>query len=283
MTSPHDEHDEALGKSLADRFRDGDTSDEPVTPVDPENADTPVEPENADTQVDTETPETPDETVTPDETEIPVEPETPETPETPTPATPVSSLQERLTSDTYEPPSQQPHTTYEPPAQQPHTTYEKNPYTPTPHHQGGYPPQNPAPDYSSPAYPQRTQDWGEYHDPFPSSTVPQAYANAGAHPVEPYGHYGQVQYQGDDEQKSMLLAFLLAFFTGPFGIHNFYLGYTGRAVTQLTLTLVGLVTAIILVGFIFLLVTMVWATVDWIMILVDKNYKDADGKNLDRG
>lgn len=268
MTSPHDEHDDALGKSLADRFRDGDTSDEPVTPVEPEITETPVEPE---------TPETPDETVTPEtpvdtETqETPVEPETPVTPETPTPATPVSSLQDRLTSDTYEPP-----------VQQPHTTYEKNPYTPTPHHQGGYPPQNPAPDYSSPTYPQRTQDWGEYHDPFPSSTVPQAYANAGAHPVEPYG-YGQVQYQGDDEQKSMLLAFLLAFFTGPFGIHNFYLGYTGRAVTQLILTLVGLVTAIILVGFLFLLVTMVWATVDWIMILVDKNYKDADGKNLDRG
>lgn len=268
MTSPHDEYDDALGKSLADRFRDGDTSDEPGTPVEPE---TPVTP----------TPVTPDETVTPVEPEItetpetptPVENETPvtRTPETPTPATPVSSLQDRLTSDTYEPP-----------AQQPHTTYENTPHTPTPHSQGGYPPQNPAPDYSSPAYPQRTQDWGEYHDPFPSSTVPQAYANAGAHPVESYG-YGQAQYQGDDERKSMLLAFLLAFFTGPFGIHNFYLGYTGRAVTQLTLTLVGLITAIFLIGFLFLLVTMVWATVDWIMILVDKNYKDADGKKLDRG
>lgn len=262
MTSPHDEHDDALGKSLADRFRDGDTSDEPGTPVEPE---TPVTPDETVTLLETGTPVEP---VTPVDPVTPVEPVTPVTPN---PESPVSSLQDRLTSDTYEAP-----------AQQPNTKYENIPHAPTHHHQGGYPTQNPVPDYSSPAYPQRSQDWGEYHDTFPSSTVPQAYANAGAHSVEPYG-YGQAQHQSDDERKSMLLAFLLAFFTGPFGIHNFYLGYTGRAVAQLTLTLVGLITAIFLVGFLFLLVTMVWATVDWIMILVDKNYKDADGKKLDRG
>lgn len=38
-------------------------------------------------------------------------------------------------------------------------------------------------------------------------------------------------------QKSRLTYILLGFFLGALGIHNFYAGYTGRAVAQLLLTL----------------------------------------------
>ena len=37
--------------------------------------------------------------------------------------------------------------------------------------------------------------------------------------------------------KQKLVAFLLAFFLGPLGVHNFYLGKTGMGVTQLILTI----------------------------------------------
>lgn len=40
------------------------------------------------------------------------------------------------------------------------------------------------------------------------------------------------------DAKSKLVAGLLAIFLGTFGVHNFYLGYTGKAVTQLVLSIV---------------------------------------------
>ena len=42
------------------------------------------------------------------------------------------------------------------------------------------------------------------------------------------------------DAKSKLVAGLLAIFLGTFGVHNFYLGYTGKAVTQLVLSIVGI-------------------------------------------
>lgn len=41
------------------------------------------------------------------------------------------------------------------------------------------------------------------------------------------------------DAKSKLVAGLLGIFLGTFGVHNFYLGYTGKAITQLVLTIVG--------------------------------------------
>ena len=40
-------------------------------------------------------------------------------------------------------------------------------------------------------------------------------------------------------QKSKLAAGLLGIFLGCFGVHNFYLGNTGKAVAQLLLTVIG--------------------------------------------
>ena len=50
------------------------------------------------------------------------------------------------------------------------------------------------------------------------------------------------------DAKSKLVAGLLGIFLGSFGVHNFYLGYTGKAVTQLVLTIVGILLCCVFVG-----------------------------------
>jgi len=57
-------------------------------------------------------------------------------------------------------------------------------------------------------------------------------------------------------RKTVLAAFLLWFFLGLFGAHNFYLGRTGVAVAQLILS-------ITIIG---MLITIVWAIVDAFLI-----------------
>ncbi|MDC4233460.1 TM2 domain-containing protein [Actinomyces sp. B33] len=58
----------------------------------------------------------------------------------------------------------------------------------------------------------------------------------------------------------MIAAALLAFFLGVFGAHNFYMGYTARAVIQLCLTVLSL-------GFLSP-ITWIWSFVEFILILV---------------
>ena len=55
--------------------------------------------------------------------------------------------------------------------------------------------------------------------------------------------------------KSTLAAGLFGIFLGAFGVHNFYLGYTGKAVVQLILSCL----------IIFLPVSYVWGLVEGIM------------------
>ncbi len=68
--------------------------------------------------------------------------------------------------------------------------------------------------------------------------------------------FGQGAYTTPPKQ--WIVALLLAFFVGIFGIHNFYLGYTNRAIIQLILT-------IIVIG---APVTAVWVLIELIMILM---------------
>jgi TM2 domain-containing membrane protein YozV len=76
-------------------------------------------------------------------------------------------------------------------------------------------------------------------------------------PVDPR----QLAYQQSlyAAQKSRIAAGLLAIFLGTLGIHNFYLGRTGIAVTQLLITVLTL-------GF-GAIVTSVWALIEGILIL----------------
>ena len=76
-------------------------------------------------------------------------------------------------------------------------------------------------------------------------------------------------YDSDVSDKSRLIAAILAWFLGCFGIHNFYVGRTGNAIAQLILsiTVIGLV------------VSGVWVLIDFICILCG-TYKDGDGRIL---
>ena len=64
------------------------------------------------------------------------------------------------------------------------------------------------------------------------------------------------------QQKSKLVAGLLGIFLGGLGVHNFYLGYTGKAIAQIVLSLCAGIGGI-------------WGLVEGIMILVGKIDKDA--------
>ena len=72
--------------------------------------------------------------------------------------------------------------------------------------------------------------------------------------------------------KSKLVAGLLGIFLGSFGVHNFYLGYTGKAVAQVLIS--------VLSCFALSPVTGIWGLIEGIMILVGNINKDAKGNLL---
>lgn len=67
------------------------------------------------------------------------------------------------------------------------------------------------------------------------------------------------------QQKSKMAAGLLGIFLGGFGIHNFYLGFTSKAIIQIIVTLVTC-------G-----IGAVWGFIEGIMILTGSINKDANG------
>lgn len=74
------------------------------------------------------------------------------------------------------------------------------------------------------------------------------------------------------EKKSRIGAGLLGIFLGCFGVHNFYLGYTGKAVAQLLITCLSFG----LLSFI----SYIWGFIEGILILVGTIDKDANGNPL---
>ena len=75
-----------------------------------------------------------------------------------------------------------------------------------------------------------------------------------------------------DNNKSKIAAGLLGILLGCFGAHNFYLGYTGKAVAQLLIS--------ILSCFILSWVSAIWGLIEGIMILTGSINYDANGKEL---
>lgn len=73
-------------------------------------------------------------------------------------------------------------------------------------------------------------------------------------------------------QKSKLAAALLGIFLGSFGIHNFYLGYTTKAVIQLILTVVTCGIGSIISG--------IWGFIEGILILTGSIACDGNGVPL---
>lgn len=82
--------------------------------------------------------------------------------------------------------------------------------------------------------------------------------------------YGQPFAAGAPKQ--WIVAVLLAFFLGTLGVHNFYLGYTTKGIIQLVLT----------ITFIGLIVSGIWAFIDFIMLLMRSGdyATDAQGQPL---
>lgn len=76
--------------------------------------------------------------------------------------------------------------------------------------------------------------------------------------------------------KSKIVAGILGILLGFLGVHNFYLGFTGKAVTQLLISVLSL-------GMLAI-VSSIWGLIEGIMILISKpgemNHRDARGVEL---
>lgn len=84
-----------------------------------------------------------------------------------------------------------------------------------------------------------------------------------------------------ETQKSKIAAGLFGIFLGIFGVHNFYLGYTGKAVAQLSVTIVGfLLTCCFGLGILLILAVEIWGLVEGILILTGSISTDANGVTL---
>lgn len=82
----------------------------------------------------------------------------------------------------------------------------------------------------------------------------------------------KAQYFNNAKQKSKVAAGILGLLFGSLGVHNFYLGYTGKAVAQLLMTILscGLLTPI----------SALWGFIEAILILTGDISTDANGVSL---
>lgn len=74
------------------------------------------------------------------------------------------------------------------------------------------------------------------------------------------------------QAKNKVVAGLLGIFLGGFGVHNFYLGYTGKAIVQLLIT----VLSCCMLSF----VSSIWGFIEGILILSGNIDTDANGNKL---
>jgi TM2 domain-containing membrane protein YozV len=74
----------------------------------------------------------------------------------------------------------------------------------------------------------------------------------------------------DDGLKSKTIAGLLGIFLGALGLHNFYLGYTKKAIIQLGLG----------VSVVFTTAAFIWGFIEGILILMGKITVDSNGTPL---
>ena len=130
----------------------------------------------------------------------------------------------------------------------------------------GSAPQQGNPSEAANQYPNADQPWrtsnipGGPQNPYDQTAyMPQS--NGSSEPSQAQPWQLQTQYVNGPgmSNKSKVTAAILAFFLGSFGVHNFYLGKTGRGVAQLLIT--------IFVLFIGPLISSIWAIVEGAQIL----------------
>ena len=142
-------------------------------------------------------------------------------------------------------------------------------------------PEAPAfPQASTPGYDEATATpgsttYGTAYDAQQGYGVPGPDANEQAAYAAGQQAYGQPAYGqpfAAGAPKQWIVAVILAFFLGTLGVHNFYLGYTTKGIIQLVLTLT----------FIGLIVSGIWAFIDFIMLLMRSGdyATDAQGQPL---
>ena len=126
----------------------------------------------------------------------------------------------------------------------------------------------PAPD--APSFPQASTPGYDQANAAPGAQQPVYGQPAYGQPAYGQPAFGQGAYATPPKQ--WIVALLLAFFVGIFGIHNFYLGYTTKGIIQLVLTLT----------FIGVIVSGIWAFIDFIMIIMRSGdyATDAQGQPL---
>lgn len=113
--------------------------------------------------------------------------------------------------------------------------------------------------------------------PYAQNPYTQGPFAQGSHAQQPQAYNGyprpdMMPYYGPPKTK--LVAILLAFFLGGFGIHRFYLGHTSTGIAMLVLTILSFVTCGATAFIIF-----VWAIVDIILIATD-SLREANGRAL---
>jgi TM2 domain-containing membrane protein YozV len=80
--------------------------------------------------------------------------------------------------------------------------------------------------------------------------------------------------------KSKMAAGLLGIFLGWLGVHNFYLGYTSKAVIQLVVSILGILTSCLIIGAFAIMGMGIWGLIEGIFILTGKIDRDAQGVPL---
>jgi TM2 domain-containing membrane protein YozV len=135
---------------------------------------------------------------------------------------------------------------------------QQNYYQPTPPAEEYY---NPNPDYAT-APNQPPQNENNYYQSEPQYYVPPEKVPA------------NTNYPDGYKVKKKYVAVILGAVLGALGIHNFYLGNTGKAIAQILLATVG---CIILVGPI---IAEIWALVETVLILTENIDRDSEGYKI---
>ncbi|WP_235871286.1 TM2 domain-containing protein [Rhodococcus spongiicola] len=156
-----------------------------------------------------------------------------------------------------------------------------------------YPPpaSDPLASASGPIYGTPQPDYGQPSDstsqPPPSYPPVPTYPAATGYPAGAYGDpnapFGRDPVTGEpfsDKSKTTagLLQILLGFISVP-GVGRLYIGSIGIGLTQLLVFWLGLITTIVLVGFVIFPVIWIWAFVDGILMLTG-SVRDPQGRPL---
>ena len=128
-----------------------------------------------------------------------------------------------------------------------------------------------------------------YGAPYQQGQQYQQYGQANPYQQGGYPPPGGFPYA----QKSKIAAGILGILFGCWGVHNFYLGYYGRAIAQLSITAISLIMSFVgvllswlilpailpFIGLICILGVVVWALVESILIFAG-SIKDSKGNPL---